>query len=176
MFCVRAYLFDRQAPSWLPIDLAAYAILDLMDAAPEPTEARVAHVYNSDKTTSWSTIVEYLVASGLNLQGVSIGEWLQRLESLQEDHPAGPLRSFWETAVSPLTDNQLLSQSVKLRCPGLVFLQYGGRQGNSESSSEPLVDTRRACRLSPALASAGPISQTWVNRFVKAWKQSGFLT
>lgn len=99
-----------QQLSWLPIDTAATAIVEisLRFAATIPQthhEVPVYHVLNPNLETSWSDVLEYLSRAGLAFTSVTPLEWLSRLreEEPRLDAPTRNLLAHWKILVSGIS-------------------------------------------------------------------------
>lgn len=113
-FCVRTTEHGEltQSPtqtlSWLPMDKAAHAVVDIAGAAILPdggTEAiPVFHVVSSDRTRNFEQMLDCLQrASSRPFEIVSVSEWLKRLQEASEqgsDHPCLKMLDLWVKNVS----------------------------------------------------------------------------
>lgn len=93
--------------SWLPVDTAAKAIIEiaLRDKCPHPLqpptmahEAAVFHLVNDSTEVTWKHLLKWI---GYEHKTVEFGKWLQRAElqspqGLEDDHPARSLLGFWK--------------------------------------------------------------------------------
>lgn len=91
--------------SWLPVNLAAQAVLQIASRKPlqenEPT-LPVYHILNNDHTVRWSDLLHWMRNVAAPFETVSAKQWIQQLESLKEDeveHPAMKLLALWKSAV-----------------------------------------------------------------------------
>ncbi|PSR99252.1 hypothetical protein BD289DRAFT_361380 [Coniella lustricola] len=101
-----------EALSWLPVDVAAQAVLDLSFQTRETPSGRgaryakmpVYHVCNTHIEPTWTDMVGWLAkeASIAKIQIVSPQDWLRRLEAALEhrNHPARSLLHVWQSAYS----------------------------------------------------------------------------
>ncbi|KAK4703977.1 hypothetical protein P7C70_g2238, partial [Phenoliferia sp. Uapishka_3] len=142
--------------SWLPVDYAARIILELVDLpAPEAGTSQTWHIVQP-RTVPWSKIIQSLRASGLDFEDVEPGEWLKRLQEGPQDplvNPTIKLLSFFEA-------------------------KYGSRTATEEPVARKRwpLDTTLTSAASPAFRSA-PIADTdLIKLFVKAWRETSFLS
>jgi len=91
--------------SWLPVDLAAQAVLQIASRKPlqenEPN-IPVYHVLNNDHTVRWSDLLRWMRHVAAPFETVPAKQWIQQLESLKGDemkHPARKLLALWKRAV-----------------------------------------------------------------------------
>ena len=103
--------------SWLPVDAAAAAILDVADApaAFESSSCPVYNVVSKHNDTTWSQALTWLKAADLDFEIVPPQIWLQRLQALRErgnDHPCLKMLGVWQMNVSlaqlPATSSDFL--------------------------------------------------------------------
>lgn len=144
-----------QEISWLPIDIAAAAIVDLDDAVDS-----VVHVVHP-RPVCWSTIMEPL-ADILKVPLVPYKEWLSKLENV--------------AANSSLQDRLSSRYSaVKL----LAFFQQGlHRPAGTESMGlMPRVTMENGVRASATLGSSvlPQLGRRNVKLWVEYWREVGFL-
>jgi hypothetical protein len=79
-----------QRPSWLPVNLAARAISEIV-LSPSPIDSapKVYHVLNPH-ISSWSTILKGLHQGGLEFDEVDRRVWLDRLRDSEPDVEKNP--------------------------------------------------------------------------------------
>ncbi|KAF8320368.1 acetyl-CoA synthetase-like protein [Clavulina sp. PMI_390] len=153
--------------SWIPVDVAATAVLD---AALTETPQSVLHIYHP-RPISWKKILEEAAtalpsvsAKGSALPLIPFPEWLARLEEKKagdfEKIPALKLLSFYHTfAAGDATNRALRPKSASEReAFGLVKLS-----------------TKKMCRVSPTLAGLEPLKAEDVHSWVGYWGSIGFL-
>ena len=87
---------------WLPVDLAAQSILEIMGSVNKPcceqSGAEVFHVSNVRTKVSWEDLLEILRAK-VDSYEVANGDWIERLEESREKgstHPCLRLMGFWQ--------------------------------------------------------------------------------
>ena len=125
---------------------AALSELLLSDMAPHP----IYHIDNPVQQP-WREMILTL-ADALKIPKTSIipfREWVSRVRrsplSTETDNPAGKLIDF-------LDDHFL-----RMSCGGLI------------------LDTKKACEDSKALAAVGPVTAEVARKYVSAWEDMGFL-
>lgn len=157
--------------SWLPVNIAARAVLDLSCGAaeqhargPKFLKMPVYHVVNRHQEPTWSDMVQWLAenpapdtsdkdevgkssnrsSAGKEVEVVSPKMWLHRLENALENnnHSARSLLHFWKTTYSEHHENP-----------------------------PPVFDTRRADAASETMRMVQPLSKEDVLRMWK-WIQS----
>nr|ASU91363.1 polyketide synthase [Ramalina conduplicans] len=134
--------------SWCPVNDMAAALSELLlsDENPHP----IYHIDNPVQQP-WREMILTL-ADALNVPKTSIisfREWVSKVRrsplSTETDNPAGKLIDF-------LDDHFL-----RMSCGGLI------------------LDTKKACEHSKALAAVGPVSADVARKYVRAWEDMGFL-
>ncbi|KAL8805671.1 MAG: hypothetical protein Q9182_001815 [Xanthomendoza sp. 2 TL-2023] len=90
---------------WLPVDIAAHAILDVAGSmhreeitSPPP----VFHILNPSPTPTWSDLLSVIQTRtpGLRVNVLEPGEWLKRVEGYAGELPAKRLVGLWREAFS----------------------------------------------------------------------------
>ncbi|KAI1412823.1 hypothetical protein F5Y13DRAFT_190030 [Hypoxylon sp. FL1857] len=134
--------------SWCPVNDMAAALSELLlsDVAPHP----IYHIDNPVQQP-WREMIETL-ADALDVPKSNIipfRDWVSKVRrsslSIETDNPAGKLIDF-------LDDHFL-----RMSCGGLI------------------LDTKKSCEHSPALAAVQPVSAEVARKYVKAWEDMGFL-
>lgn len=141
---------------WLPVDVAGQAVVEIVMSAAH-NDLPVYHILNPQKT-SWVSILEGLTASGLEFKTVSKLEWLRLLES--------SLRDAEETG---LQVNGLGSMN-----PAIKLLPFF-RTRFSTSVPPMVFVTTGTQTVSPSIQDATCIRKGSVQKWVSAWKRSGFI-
>lgn len=125
---------------------AALSELLVSEVTPHP----IYHIDNPIQQP-WREMIGTL-ADALNVPTANIipfGEWVSKVRrsplSIETDNPAGKLIDF-------LDDHFL-----RMSCGGLV------------------LDVKKACEHSKALAAVGPVSADVARKYVRAWEDMGFL-
>lgn len=159
-------LFQRltltlQTVSWLPVEVAAAALLEMCDA---PNQ--VLHLAHPNPVT-WSTIVNP-VSEVLRLALVSYSQWLSMLES---DKGCGSVDKAVEiVGLKPALQLQEFFHSFPSSALG------AGEHGASETSSpgEALglkqLCLREAIKLSPSLRDCAPLGFVEAKKWLSSWK------
>ncbi|KAK6579466.1 hypothetical protein PZA11_008061 [Diplocarpon coronariae] len=84
--------------SWLPVDIAARAVVDISLAGRTTEDLSVYHLVNNSTDTTWSDLFTWLNhAAGARLKLVSPDEWLDKLERADGD-PARSLLGLWRSS------------------------------------------------------------------------------
>ncbi|KAL4998839.1 putative polyketide synthase [Aspergillus recurvatus] len=136
--------------SWVPVNDVAATLSDLLLAPADRIPYPIYHIDNP-KGQPWPEMIEVL-ADALDVPRENIipfDRWVRRVResplSIDTDNPAGRLIDF--------LDHHFLRMS----CGGL------------------LLDTTRTREHSLTLAAQGPVSAEVARKYVKAWKEMGFL-
>lgn len=151
--------FSDEVLDWLPVDLAARAVLELSSATigkGQSTRAwkyhktPVFHVLNAHQEPSWSDLCRWVgrdtgkevnelgaASTGQEIQVVNPDSWLRSLETLLEDHehPARALLHLWK-----------------------------GMLARDHEPERPIFDTERAERVSETMKTVPPLEQDDVIR------------
>ncbi|OJD28642.1 male sterility protein [Diplodia corticola] len=139
--------------SWLPVDVAARAVVELAFAETEAEAGgcRVWHVEN-EKRVRWNE--EFLPAlrkAGLAFEAVPQREWVGRLERSEQDGERNP--------------------PVKL----LEFFKkrYGGAAvvGEEEHPAHPVFDMTEAGKFAPSLRGGTVVDEALVEKFLRFWME-----
>ena len=97
-------VLQHESLAWLPVDVAAEAILQVAfgDTGTSGEEVAVYHVLNEDRTSSWTNLLDWMKEfTTTPFEIVPAWEWVRRLEKLQgadADHPAKKLLGLWKNA------------------------------------------------------------------------------
>lgn len=130
---------------WLPVDIAATAIVELAFRSrpdDEGKEARVFHILNT-VPLSWNTdFLPALASNHLSFEAMPAQEWLRRLESAVPNHR---LLQFFQRVYGGARDKQTLK--------------------NAESR----VDVSEAWKYSSALRRESRIEEELVGKFLSYW-------
>lgn len=133
--------------SWLPVDIAAKAVLDIAfansashgDGSGEATLAGVYHVVNNSTETSFEDLLDWIKHTRKeDFKIVEPKEWMEKLESL-DDHPAKALVGLWRNA-------------------------YGGDEKVKEDDERVKFDTSEMARISPAMKEVKPVDRDLVEK------------
>ncbi|EGN93606.1 hypothetical protein SERLA73DRAFT_97544 [Serpula lacrymans var. lacrymans S7.3] len=148
--------------SWIPINLAAAAIVDMRSVANE-----TLHVIHP-QPVKWATVLEPL-ASLLDVPLVPFAEWHARLEHLHgADSQSNPSKS---------SSNDNMSSALKLTDFYRMGLN-GGPQSSTESMGLlPKVASKKGFHASAALMDNRlvPLGPNDAQMWVKYWREVGFL-
>jgi hypothetical protein len=138
---------SRQPISWVPVDVAAAALLDMLHAPP-PTPAPVLHLVHPRPPT-WETVVGH-AGTLLGLPCVSYDEWLARVKA---------------------ADAQ--GVDAHIRIPALTLLDFF--EHSLVEDSAVVLSTERASIVSRSLREAKSVDQGDMERWVNYWRKVGFL-
>ncbi|KAI1502205.1 putative polyketide synthase, partial [Biscogniauxia marginata] len=134
--------------SWCPVNDMAAALSELLLS--DVTAYPIYHIDNPVQQP-WREMIATL-AGALDVPSENIipfRDWVSKVRrsplSIETDNPAGRLIDF-------LDDHFL-----RMSCGGLI------------------LDTKKACEHSKALAAVGPVSAEVARKYVKAWEDMGFL-
>ena len=101
--------------SWLPVDLAAKAVLQIAARKPlvhaDGAHIPVYHILNNDQSARWSDLLRWMRNVAALFETVPAKQWIQQLESLEGDaakHPARKLLGLWKSAVCHLIVSYML--------------------------------------------------------------------
>jgi thioester reductase-like protein len=135
--------------SWLPVNDVAATLADLvLTPSPSQHESGVYHVENPTRQP-WAEVVS-LLAKELQIdQVIPYEEWLERVKEIPKEgtkeNPAIKVITFLE------------KEFVRMACGGIV------------------LGTEKARERSETLRTAGAIERDTIARFVRRWRESGFL-
>lgn len=134
--------------NWLPVDIAARAVVDISLASHSDDRCSVYHLVNNSTHTTWFNLLDWtLAAKGNKFEVVSPEEWLDRLEKLDSD-PAKGLLGLWRT---------------NLASPAQLSGEAGGRE-------KIVFDTKNAEAESAYMRGVGPVDEDLVK---KIWRWLG---
>lgn len=125
--------------SWLPVDVAAQAVIDISLGSYPHQDQLVYHLVNNDQTVSWMDLVQWV--NKQRDDDLSIVEpmvWLDKLESLDQ-HPAKSLLGLWRGSFKNSVDR--------------------------ETDRDPTIfDTRNAVSGSFCMRDVGPVDEMLVGK------------
>lgn len=104
------------ALGWLPVDIAAKAMLEGALDATSNESLRIFHVLNDSSTPTWTDLIRSLRKS-TNFGLVSRGQWIQcSKQAMQDgsDHPALQLLDHWKTSLADQANQEGQSESFSL--------------------------------------------------------------
>ncbi|GBE77228.1 putative three-domain protein [Sparassis crispa] len=136
-----------ERPSWLPVDMAASGIVEIV-TQPQSPKAAVYHILNH-KLTTWDTVLAGLKQAGVRFDVVDSAEWLNRLAKSDSDvqtNPAVKLLAYYRERFGKLSDRPPIQFSI---------------DGTSQ--------------VSPSIAACKPVSEELIGRWVQHWREVGFL-
>ena len=146
---------QKQTLSWLPLDLAAASLLEILF---QPTPTPSSNIYHLENPTrqSWPAMLDSLSrllppspsSSSSPLPLLPFPEWLARVRSEDSDldaNPAGRLLGFLEETFALLGTGELV------------------------------LGTERAREVSGVLRGMGAVDEELVGRYVASWRAQGVL-
>ncbi|OSX67090.1 hypothetical protein POSPLADRAFT_1128883 [Postia placenta MAD-698-R-SB12] len=138
-----------EPPQWLPTNVAGQAITEIVTRSSQPKSA-VYHILNPNLKGDWNTILSGLRQGGLHFDAVDRAEWLDRLAKSDPDGKRNP--------------------AIKL------LPYYRNRFGKSNAGRPPKnfrVDL--TSQAAPSIANSPAISEELVAKWVRHWRETGFL-
>ncbi|PVH75981.1 acetyl-CoA synthetase-like protein [Cadophora sp. DSE1049] len=132
--------------SWLPVDLAARAVVDISllgAAAPLDRTCTVYHIVNNDRSTSWTDMLRWVNKWTRNeVSVVEPSMWLDKLEDA--DHPARSLLGLWRNSFG---------------------IQAQGQGNESSHTRQDVVfDTKNAAKGTQCMRDVGPVDEALVGK------------
>lgn len=141
-----------QVVSWVPINIAAKAIIDLANS-PSP----VVHLVHPSPVP-WSTVIKP-IAETLGVSTVPFAEWLKKLE-----------------AASTTTSVEAAREHPALRVIDFYRLMTPSESSDAEAFTKTKLDTTVAVKTSSTMTKELPVlDATLVKKWVDYWKQKGVL-
>lgn len=136
------------APSWLPVDIAGRAIVEIV-ARPQPTKAAVYHIVNPNTSSSWEVVLAGLKRAGVQFDAVDRAEWLDRLAKSDSDAERNP--------------------AIKL------LAYYRGRFGKLNVRPPLEFNVDHTSQAAPSIGQCPAVSEELVGKWVEHWRAVGFL-
>lgn len=134
-----------QKLDWLPLDVAAEAVVDITLRDGARSEGNVYHVVNDSQGENWRHLLRWIESARSETLEVFVPTiWLRKLDSL-EDHPAKKLLWLWRRSL----------------CPAL------GQSGKGQ----PEFSTERAREVSKALREFKGVNEQLVHK-IWTWLES----
>lgn len=147
----------NEHPSWLPVDYAGRAIAEISlhpttgTSDPEgwpASNGAVYHVVNPDTSVDWNALLDGLQRAGLEFGVVDVQTWLGKLRTSDSDPARNPI-----IKLLPFFENRYRNPDRK----PIVFSTYHTRI------------------VAPSLASAPALNAELIGKWVKHWREIGFL-
>ncbi|CAN8105946.1 unnamed protein product [Discula destructiva] len=147
---IKALPLLDERPSWLPVNLAASAIAELVlaNCGAQLGHAQVYHVLNP-RVANWRHVLDGLKLGGLEFETLDRREWVKRLEESESDVSRNP--------------------TYKL----LNF--YQNRIGQDKERADIEFATSSTASLSPTIANVEPPTPELVALWARHWRKTGFL-
>lgn len=144
-------LGSNDVVEWVPVDLLANALLELLDGPIERGTTPIYHLVNPFRTT-WQALYPVVhqrlqKVKGHEVQLVTYGEWLARLE---------------KTAASSLTEEEVE------RSPALKLVEFF-RNAAGPHDLTPDFSTKKTQARSKSLRNCGPVTPEWMELWMKQW-------
>ncbi|KAL8913686.1 MAG: hypothetical protein Q9171_001536 [Xanthocarpia ochracea] len=138
---------QTQALDWLPVDIAAQAVLQTAESMKTHNGGRrgagcpVFHILNPCTTPTWSDLLKCIrkESPSLDLEVLAPREWLRRLDEFEGELPAKKLVGLWKGA------------SV---------------EGNDDGEESPRIsfDVTRSKEVSATMRDVGPLDEGFLGR------------
>lgn len=129
--------------SWLPVNFAAEAIVQIAlppESCIERRQAAVYHLVNNSSETNWEDLLHWL---SWDFKTVSPKRWLEHLDELDDGkEPAKALLGLWKSAYGELTDGPVSRRSKDVFPPYNVMKKF---------------ETTMAENIAPAMKLVGPV-------------------
>lgn len=182
-------LFPSKKVDWIPVDIAAATITDILlsdagriqnvDATEVNENAQeLYNVHNivNPHSIPWSSLIAMLQSQRQNtittnssppqlLQEISMKEWTRRLVALSTSPSPAP---------SPSSPPQ--TQPI----PGLRLLQFfedmAAAEGDGKGEASKVFETGKTRGISEALRGCEGLKEEWVRANLEVWRDSGFLS
>ena len=157
-------LGPNDAVDWIPVDIAAAVVLDLLglnegpmndmsDRSKRGKQAEFFHIVNPQRT-SWSKILPYIKSRlPKDSEEVSIEEWVDRLKAN-------------ESASGSTLGNEESNPALKLID---TFDHIQDRAFRFPDGRAAVLDTSRTIKSSPTLAKLGAVNGDWVELWMRQW-------
>ncbi|KAI9738863.1 MAG: putative NRPS-like protein biosynthetic cluster [Cirrosporium novae-zelandiae] len=173
--------YGSQTVDWVPIDIAADTIRDIILSSSSPTPPKLKiHNITNPHPIPWSTLQTHLLSS-LPLS----------------PHKHKPLLTptplpTWTKTLKLLSQQQNPPPPSISECPGLKLLDFfegmadeeeeeeegeggGGESEEKGRGNERIFNTEATCAVSERLRNCGEVGGGWVEKWVEGWKGVGFL-
>jgi thioester reductase-like protein len=137
-------LGDGEKLSWLPMDVAARAVIEIAlqkSNSDKEKDVEVYHLTNNDTSRTWIDLLKWLGEIRGAFEVVKPSLWLERLEGLQ-NHPAKGLLDLWKNA-------------------------YGSRENGTGEGKKVAFDMKKTKIASPAMKDVKALDKA---HFEKIWK------
>lgn len=138
--------------SWLPVDTAARAFIEVakaMNTMNETQEMQVFHIVNTDQTTQWADLMRWVKKAMPDLNIVEPQHFVEKLETLQKegkDHPAMRLLPHWKAAYA---------------------MEKDPNERESKQNGALTFQTTKTYAVAPILRTVKPVNEAY---FEKIWK------
>ncbi|KAJ7870004.1 hypothetical protein B0H13DRAFT_2557202 [Mycena leptocephala] len=143
---------DSRDVTWLPVHIAAAAIIDFLETAPG---TQIVHLINPRPVT-WSTLAN-IIAADRGVPLVPYTEWLSQLENVAQKQTQEDSKSF---------------RALRL----LPFFRSQNHQTAREAFGFPRLDAANAISASKSLRSPGcQLGEKDVKEWIRYWREAGFL-
>ncbi|KAG1829201.1 L-aminoadipate-semialdehyde dehydrogenase [Suillus variegatus] len=140
-----------ESVSWLPVDYAAKAIIDLVNVPPQRLPLGECPVWNviHPKLVPWTSVLSSLQHAGLKFKALPRHEWIKALRASPIDEVNNPSRKL------------------------LTFFE--NKYGQEELATRYPLLTVQSEKASKSLRSAPIADDGLVGKWVAAWRETGFL-
>ncbi|KAJ7844462.1 hypothetical protein B0H13DRAFT_2411530 [Mycena leptocephala] len=149
---IRCIPDDSRDVTWLPVHIAAAAIIDFLETAPG---TQIVHLINPRPGT-WSTLAN-IIAADRDIPLVPYTEWLSQLENVAQKQTQEDSKSF---------------RALRL----LPFFRSQNHQTAREAFGFPRLDAANATSASKSLRSPGcQLGEKDVKEWIGYWREAGFI-
>ena len=192
-------LFPERKVDWIPVDIAAATITDILlsdveriqDVDATEVNENAQELYNvhnivNPHSIPWSSLIAMLQSQRQNnittnssppqlLQEISMKEWTRRLVALSTSPSPSP-----SPAPSPSLSTSPSSLPQTQPIPGLRLLQFfedmAAAEGDGKGEASKVFETGKTRRISEALRGCEGFKEEWVRANLEVWRDSGFLS
>jgi thioester reductase-like protein len=165
----------RQLPAlghtvvWLPVDVAATAIMDVVVAgdgcSPLGGGCPVFHVM-SPNATPWANVLAWMSDFGKRFETVAPDAWVRAVEYSEPDvqkNPSRKLLGLWK---------KLVRRCLPLRCLSLNGIQY---EAGAPPKPEPAFAMEQTLKVAPGLKTA-TVDGTLMRLSLERWTETGSMS
>lgn len=170
--------FKSRILDWLPIDIAAQTISELLipQGSPSKKPKGKKKEQNQSYHISHEQDITYTVHNIVNPQPIPWSSLLSMIQSYAQTRPLEEVPiSEWVERLTSLADDGLNANDL----PGLRLLGFFERlaeeEENASGGGDKIFETAKTRELSPSLRDCGPICKEWIEKSLDVWKRDGFI-
>jgi hypothetical protein len=174
--------FTSRILDWIPIDVAAQTISDLLVPHGNTTKTSKGKGKHDDQQAKEDSNFQESIYTVHNIVNPTPIPWSTLLSIIQSSIKISstPLEEIpiadWVHRLTALADEGL--KAIDL--PGLRLLGFFERLAEEERHSagggDKAFDTAETRKLSPALRDCGPICREWIEGSLDVWRRDGFVS